>query len=44
MIFHAVDPVPDEYREASDPSLPDVSLAFALFRPAPREQADGGSK
>ncbi|MFJ6818869.1 ArsR/SmtB family transcription factor [Streptomyces niveus] len=34
----------DEYRELSDPSLPDVSLAFALFRPAPREQADGGSK
>lgn len=34
----------DEYRELSDPSLPDVSLAFALFRPAPRERADGDSK
>ncbi|WP_405606762.1 helix-turn-helix domain-containing protein [Streptomyces sp. NBC_00076] len=34
----------DEYRELSDPSLRDVSLAFALFRPAPREQADGDSK
>ncbi|MFD0022780.1 ArsR/SmtB family transcription factor [Streptomyces sp. NPDC058382] len=34
----------DEYRELSDPSLPDVSLAFALFRPAPREQAEEGSK
>lgn len=34
----------DEYRELSDPSLPDVSLAFALFRPAPREQAEGDSK
>lgn len=34
----------DEYQELSDPSLPDVSLAFALFRPAPREQADGDSK
>ena len=29
----------EEYRELSDPSLPDVSLAFALFRPAPRDQA-----
>jgi DNA-binding transcriptional ArsR family regulator len=34
----------DEYRELSDPSLPDVSLAFALFRPAPREQAKGTSR
>ncbi|GAA1377340.1 hypothetical protein GCM10009612_76960 [Streptomyces beijiangensis] len=34
----------DEYRELSDPLLPDVSLAFALFHPAPREQAEGGSK
>jgi DNA-binding transcriptional ArsR family regulator len=34
----------EEYRELSDPSLPDVSLAFALFRPAPREQAEGESK
>ena len=34
----------DEYQELSDPSLPDVSLAFALFRPVPREQADGDSK
>jgi DNA-binding transcriptional ArsR family regulator len=31
----------EEYRELSDPSLPDVSLAFALFRPAPREHAAG---
>ncbi|WP_433340835.1 ArsR/SmtB family transcription factor [Streptomyces sp. CA-253872] len=29
----------DEYGELSDPSLPDVSLAFALFRPAARAQA-----
>lgn len=34
----------DEYQALSDPSLPDVSLAFALFRPAPRAQAEGGSK
>lgn len=34
----------DEYRELSDPSLPDVSLAFALFRPAPREQAEEASE
>ncbi|MEV0095403.1 winged helix-turn-helix domain-containing protein [Streptomyces sp. NPDC050738] len=34
----------DEYRELSDPSLPDVSLAFALFRPASGEQAEGESK
>jgi DNA-binding transcriptional ArsR family regulator len=34
----------DEYRELSDPSLPDVSLAFALFRPAPRPQAEGDAK
>lgn len=34
----------DEYQKLSDPSLPDASLAFALFRPAPSEQADGGSK
>ncbi|MFJ7264390.1 ArsR/SmtB family transcription factor [Streptomyces globosus] len=32
----------DEYRELSDPSLPDVSLAFALFRPASARQTDGG--
>lgn len=31
----------DEYRELSDPSLPDASLVFALFHPAPREQAEG---
>jgi DNA-binding transcriptional ArsR family regulator len=30
----------DEYRELSDPSLPDASLAFALFRPAPRAQPE----
>lgn len=34
----------DEYRELSDPSLPDASLAFALFRPAPREQAETDSE
>jgi hypothetical protein len=33
-----------EYWELSDPSLPDVSLAFALFRPAPREQPAGDSR
>ncbi|MGY3684842.1 hypothetical protein ACVWXU_008465 [Streptomyces sp. TE33382] len=31
----------DDYGELSDPSLPDVSLAFALFRPALREGAGG---
>lgn len=31
----------DEYQALSDPSLPDASLVFALFRPAPREQAEG---
>lgn len=31
----------DEYRELSDPSLPDASLVFALFRPAAREQTEG---
>ncbi|WP_221891216.1 ArsR family transcriptional regulator [Microbispora sp. KK1-11] len=30
----------DEYRALSDPSLPDVSLIFALFRPAPRQQVE----
>ncbi|MCF2131988.1 winged helix-turn-helix domain-containing protein [Strepomyces sp. STD 3.1] len=34
----------DEYQGLSDPSLPDVSLVFALFRPAPREQAEGESE
>src|SRR5580658_9086781 len=34
----------DEYRELSDPSLPDASLAFALFRPASRERAEGESE
>jgi hypothetical protein len=34
----------DEYRRLSDPSLPDVSLAFALFRPAQPEQARGEAK
>jgi|SRR5579859_6403947 len=33
----------EEYRAMSDPSRPDVSLAFALFRPA-REQAAGDAK
>ncbi|MFI6418247.1 ArsR/SmtB family transcription factor [Streptomyces sp. NPDC050842] len=37
----------EEYRELSDPSLPDVSLVFALFRPAQptqTEQTEGDSK
>lgn len=34
----------DEYRELSDPSLPDVSLVFALFRPAPRHGAEGDAE
>lgn len=34
----------DEYRTLSDPSLPDVSLVFALFRPAPRQQVEGDAK
>jgi hypothetical protein len=34
----------DEYREPSDPSLPDASLVFALFRPAPRAQAEGDAE
>lgn len=34
----------DEYQELSDPSLPDASLVFALFHPAPREQGEGTAK
>ncbi|WP_448319995.1 ArsR/SmtB family transcription factor [Streptomyces sp. CO7] len=34
----------DEYRELSDPSLPDASFAFALFRPATRAQTEGDAK
>jgi DNA-binding transcriptional ArsR family regulator len=34
----------DEYQKLSDPSLPDASLAFALFRPAPHQQAEGDVK
>ncbi|MFF4243187.1 ArsR/SmtB family transcription factor [Streptomyces sp. NPDC001822] len=34
----------DEFRELSDPSLPDASLVFALFHPAQRKQADGGAE
>jgi DNA-binding transcriptional ArsR family regulator len=34
----------DEYRELSDASLPDVSLVFALFRPAQPERAEGDAK
>jgi hypothetical protein len=30
----------DEYRELSDPSLPDASLVFALFHPASHEKAE----
>lgn len=39
-----LDALADEYQELSDPSLPDVSLAFALFRPTPRDQVDGGTE
>ncbi|MFF9570521.1 ArsR/SmtB family transcription factor [Streptomyces sp. NPDC014685] len=34
----------DEYRKLSDPSLPDASLVFALFRPAPRDRTEGDAK
>jgi DNA-binding transcriptional ArsR family regulator len=34
----------DEYRELSDPSLPDASLVFALFHPGRGEQAEGDAK
>ncbi|MEV6581942.1 winged helix-turn-helix domain-containing protein [Streptomyces sp. NPDC051582] len=34
----------DEYRQLSDPSLPDASLVFALFHPASRVQAEGGAE
>ncbi|MYQ78801.1 MULTISPECIES: ArsR/SmtB family transcription factor [unclassified Streptomyces] len=34
----------DEYRELSDPSLPDTSLVFALFQPAPVQQSEGETK
>ncbi|WP_326737435.1 ArsR/SmtB family transcription factor [Streptomyces sp. NBC_01022] len=34
----------DEYRELSDPSLPDVSLVFALFRTTPRKPTEDGAK
>jgi predicted transcriptional regulator len=34
----------DEYQALSDPSLPDASLVFALFHPAPREQAEEGTE
>ncbi|MCY0921265.1 helix-turn-helix domain-containing protein [Streptomyces sp. H27-G5] len=34
----------DEYRELSDPSLPDTSLVFALFHPTSHEQTDGESE
>ncbi|MFI2670375.1 ArsR/SmtB family transcription factor [Streptomyces albidoflavus] len=34
----------DEYRELSDPSLPDASLVFALFRPMPPRQDEGNSE
>lgn len=30
----------EEYRELSDPALPDASLAFALFHPAPVHQTE----
>lgn len=34
----------DEYRELSDPSLPDASLIFALFHPARRQPSEEGAK
>ncbi|MET9134995.1 helix-turn-helix domain-containing protein [Streptomyces antibioticus] len=34
----------DEYRELSDPSLPDASLVFAPFHPAARGQRAGDAK
>ncbi|MFI5762341.1 ArsR/SmtB family transcription factor [Streptomyces sp. NPDC051563] len=35
----------DEYRELSDPALPDASFVFALFHPARRDQStEGDSK
>ncbi|RKE16860.1 transcriptional regulator [Streptomyces sp. TLI_171] len=34
----------DEYRTLSDPALPDTSLVFALFRPAPRDEAEEDAK
>ncbi|MEU6273306.1 winged helix-turn-helix domain-containing protein [Streptomyces populi] len=34
----------DEYRERSDPSLPDTSLVFALFHPARHQQSEGDAK
>ncbi|MFJ6835539.1 ArsR/SmtB family transcription factor [Streptomyces sp. NPDC091209] len=34
----------EEYRELSDPSLPDASLVFALFHPASRQQTEEGTK
>jgi DNA-binding transcriptional ArsR family regulator len=39
-----LDALADEYRELSDPSLPDVSLVFALFRPARPEQVEGDAE
>ncbi|BCY08792.1 hypothetical protein L3i22_038800 [Actinoplanes sp. L3-i22] len=34
----------DEYRQLSDASLPDVSLVFALFRPAQPGRVEGDAK
>ncbi len=34
----------DEYRELSDPALPDASLVFALFHPAKRDQVEGSAE
>jgi DNA-binding transcriptional ArsR family regulator len=39
-----LDALADEYRTLSDPSLPDVSLIFALFRPALRQPVEEGAK
>lgn len=33
----------DEFRELSDPALPDTSLVFALFHPAPVKNPEGRS-
>lgn len=33
-----------EFRELSDPSLPDASFVFALFHPASRKQTQGDAE
>jgi DNA-binding transcriptional ArsR family regulator len=38
-----LDALADEYRELSDPALPDASFVFALFHPARINETDGGA-